>query len=404
MLDRRADDEDDSGRRRAHDLAGELAAPVTLSLAGGPLHRLGCRFGMVRNGTHSVRLGLLIGTGLWGVLITLAVVGGAPRPIFSLALLGAHVRLLVAIPLLFICETWLAPRLTTFVKAIVRSGIVPSTSLPEFRAAIAQTTRWTDSWLVDSLCLVVAVVVSLAASRLHLSGTTATANLARGASPAALWYWFVCLPVFRFLMIRWLPRVALWGHFIWRLTRLPLHLVPTHPDHVGGLGYLEVVHTRFMPLVFALSAVQSAAIAEELVTGATMFAAIYPALVLVLIVDVVLFVGPLVLVIPTLWACKEQGLVDYGGLAQRYVGAFEAKWLKSGDATREPLLGTADLQSLADLDNSASIVRSMRVAPVSSPLLTKLAAAALLPMLPLFLFKYPVGVLATRFFGRLIGL
>jgi hypothetical protein len=67
-------------------------------------------------------------------------------------------------------------------------------------------------------------------------------------------------------------------------------------------------------------------------------------------------------------------------------------------------LGTADIQSLADLSNSVSIVRDMRLVPVSPSLLMYVAAAALLPLLPLVLFKYPIADLLAKFFGGLSGL
>jgi hypothetical protein len=98
------------------------------------------------------------------------------------------------------------------------------------------------------------------------------------------------------------------------------------------------------------------------------------------------------------------GLTDYSALAERYVNEFDRKWLGADPAPGEPLLGTADIQSLADLSNSVGIVRDMRLVPVSPSLLMYLAVAALLPLLPLVLFKYPVADLLARFFGRLSGL
>jgi hypothetical protein len=66
-------------------------------------------------------------------------------------------------------------------------------------------------------------------------------------------------------------------------------------------------------------------------------------------------------------------------------------------ARGEHLLGTSDLQSLADLSTSVDIVRNMRIAPASLRLLTDLAIAASLPMLPLLLFKYLLAGLIGKF-------
>jgi hypothetical protein len=240
-----------------------------------------------------------------------------------------------------------------------------------------------------------------------LSGTTAAydpSRFATGVTLAGRWYWIVCLPFFRFLILRWIWRLGLWSYFLWRVARLELHLVPTHPDGAAGLGYLEIVHTHFVPLVLGLSAVQAASFAEEISSGRVTFEAIYPALALVLIVDAALLLGPLFIFAPKLWACRVKGLSDYMEFAARYVNGFDRKWLGEDEPRGEPLLGTPDLQSLADLSNSVSVVRNMRWVPVSPRMLTDLAIAALVPMLPLLLLKYPVAELAQMFFARLSGL
>jgi hypothetical protein len=105
-----------------------------------------------------------------------------------------------------------------------------------------------------------------------------------------------------------------------------------------------------------------------------------------------------------LWASRVKGMSDYSAFAERYVNEFDRKWLVADPAPEEPLLGTADIQSLADLSNSVSIVRDMRLVPISPRMLMHLAVAALLPLLPLVLFKYPVGDLLAKFFERLSGL
>ena len=73
-----------------------------LSLLGGPLHRLGCRLGLVRGGTNTVALGLVLGVFPWVVLLAVALFEGLGHVFFSTEAIGAHVRLLVTIPVLFV--------------------------------------------------------------------------------------------------------------------------------------------------------------------------------------------------------------------------------------------------------------------------------------------------------------
>jgi hypothetical protein len=297
--------------------------------------------------------------------------------------------------------------MAAFVRSIVRSGIVSGGSLPKLEFEITHVARWKDSWVPEVVCLLLAMLLPLIMTQLHPVGASAAYDASRAVAPGTLsgwWYWFVCLPLFRFLMFRWLWHLGLWWYFLWRVAKLELNLVPTHPDTAAGLGYLEVVQTHFTPLVLAISAVQSASFAEGLSAGTMVFEAIYPAIALILILIAALFLGPLFIFAPRLWACRVKGLSDYMEFAARYVNGFDRKWLAGDTAPKEHLLGTPDLQSLADLANSINVVRNMRWVPLSTRLATDLTMAALAPMLPLLLLKYPVAELAEKFFTRLIGL
>ena len=94
------------------------------------------------------------------------------------------------------------------------------------------------------------------------------------------------------------------------------------------------------------------------------------------------------------------GLREYGTLAQRYVREFDAKWLRGGAA--EPLLGSGDIQSLADLGNAHQAVRAMSIVPVTKAAIVELAAATLAPVAPLLLTMMPLEELLKRMLGILL--
>jgi hypothetical protein len=122
---------------------------------------------------------------------------------------------------------------------------------------------------------------------------------------------------------------------------------------------------------------------------------------LLLMIDAALFIGPLLLFAPKLWQCRVSGLDTYMDFAARYVNGFDKKWIGPKGGTGEQLLGTADVQALADLSTSVNLVSNMRLIPATTRLAWILAAAALVPMLPLMLLKYPVAELARDLFGIL---
>jgi hypothetical protein len=105
--------------------------------------------------------------------------------------------------------------------------------------------------------------------------------------------------------------------------------------------------------------------------------------------------GPLFVFTPQLFQAKWRGLREYGGLAGQYVRDFEAKWLH-GPRPAETLLGSADIQSLADLGNSYAVVRSMRIAPITNQAILAVVAATLLPITPLVLTVMPLEDLLKK--------
>ena len=375
---------------------------------GGPLHRLGVRLGLVRQGTNTFRVGLVLGPPVWGILLVLALLQGQGHRVLSLAVTGIHVRILVVIPLFFACESLVAPRMAEFIRTILASELVPEGELPALASAVRRVGRLANSWLAEALFLLLAFSGPLIEPALNMPGGTGNwaTILTHAGGKLTLtngFYLMFCLPLFRFLMFRWVWRLGLWWYFLLRLERVKLQLVPTHSDGAGGLGYLEVVQEHFAPLALAISAVFSASFAEGFFLKTTAFEALYTLVPAILLLVAVLFIGPIFLFFPKLWVCRSTGLDEYMAMASRYVHAFDRRWIRDEAASGESQLGTADMQSLADLTNSVRVVRDMRLVPGSQRLLLELAACVILPMLPLLLLKFPVSEIAVKLFRTLAG-
>ena len=184
------------------------------------------------------------------------------------------------------------------------------------------------------------------------------------------------------------------------MSRIELSLVPTHPDRVGGLGFLSDTVYAFAAARRAHGALLAGQLANRIFyLGATLtrvqgsrspsWSSFCCALVL----------GPLLVFAPQLAQAKRKGLREYGTLAERYVREFDAKWLRGGAPADEPLVGSADIQSLADLGNSYEVVRTMRIAPITKEAILRLAAATLVPMVPLVLTMMPLEELLKVLLG-----
>jgi len=141
------------------------------------------------------------------------------------------------------------------------------------------------------------------------------------------------------------PSAAIWCWLLWRFSRVKARLVPTHPDGCGGLVLLA------MP-------------------------------------------GPLLAFSGQLVNARLIGLERYEHLALDYTTGFDDRWI--AHARQDELLGTADIQSLADLGNSYRMVQEMRVVVFGRRDLLTLVFGLLAPICPLVLTVIPLSALLKK--------
>jgi hypothetical protein len=317
----------------------------------------------------------------------------------------AHVRFLGALPLLIVAELVVHQRMRFVVRQFLERNLIPVNALSRFEAAITSALRLRNS--VPAEVLLIAFVygvgilllwrqyMALDAATWYATPTAAGLQL----SLTGVWYGYVSMPFFQFLLIRWYFRLFIWARFLWQVSRLELSLVPTHPDRVGGLGFLANTVYAFMPLAVAHGALLAGLLANRIFyLGAALPEFKAEIAVLVIFLQCVVL-GPLLVFAPQLAEAKRRGNREYGTLAERYVREFDAKWLRGGASADEALVGSGDIQSLADLGNSFEVVRTMRLAPVTKEAIFQLVVATLAPIVPLALTMMSLEELLKRLIG-----
>ena len=121
-----------------------------------------------------------------------------------------------------------------------------------------------------------------------------------------------------------------------------------------------------------------------------------------LVLCLIVGLAPLVLLAPTLMRVRRAGLVEYGRLSVQYTGDFDRKWVHSRQPPSDELLGTGDIQSLADLANSYSVVRDMQIAPITKRLVVQLVVQAGLPLIPVVIIGTPTAELVNAIMKMIV--
>ncbi len=378
---------------------------------GGPLFQFFLRAGLIDQSLNLLRqrviaailitwLPLMLLTALGGSFL-----GGVGVPFLSDA--DAHAKFLVLLPLLIGAEVIVHRRIRAVVEQFRDCGLIAPEDDQSFESITAWAMRLRNSYIAEVLLIVLVFTGGYWFWREHVTLHVTTWYGAKHGNEmhftwAGYWYVFISMPISRFILFRWYFRILIWYLFLLRVSRLNLRLNPLHPDRAGGLGFLSGSVDAFIPLLVAQSAFLATVIANQIwYEKVTLpeFKLVIVGFVLFLMLVALL---PLTFFIFQMANAKRVALREFGLLAGRYAKEFRQKWLQSSLAPGEPLLGSSDIQSLADLANSYDVVREMKLLPFGRNVLVKLLIVIALPLLPLTLTMIPLEEMVDRLMKMLL--
>ena len=308
--------------------------------------------------------------------------------------IAAHVRFLLVVPLLIVAEGVILARTRMVWATFHTSGLIPEAERPRFDQAVARTARLADTGVAQAVLAGVAAAVIGASLRVQAGDAVFSWFEEQGVrgtrlSPVGWWY-VVASVMLAFLYLRVLWRYLLWCWLLFRTSRLDLRLVGTHPDRAGGLGFVNVGHAAFSLLPLASSCILAARVATDVLQAGVPLRIFQLPLLSFVVLSLALAMLPFPIFVRPLAHTKRQGLMEYGTLATRYVQDFERKWVRGDPPAGETLLGTGDIQSLADIGGSYERLAGMKILPLDRYTVIAFAVAAIVPLLPLALTVMPL--------------
>jgi len=192
------------------------------------------------------------------------------------------------------------------------------------------------------------------------------------------------------MLYRWYFRILLWYQFLWRVRGLPLHLNLFHPDRAAGLGFLSVSLFAFAPVLLAHTVFLAGFIGGRIVHDNARLSTFKMDAVGTVVLLMLFVIVPLCFFVTHLKQARRKAALEYGLLASLYVDGFRSKWIKDTSERDATLLGTPDIQSLADLSNAYTVISEMRLLPFGKRDLMELGLLLLAPLLPLTLAEVPI--------------
>ena len=339
----------------------------------------------------------------WLPLLVLAAVGSSAGNVGVVSFLRdveVHARFLVALPVLIGAELIVHLRVRPVVRRFVERRIILPQDLPRFESAIESAVKLRNSISAELGLLLIVYTCGLWLWNSRVTIVAPTWYAQPGGrwhlTPAGIWYVLVSIPIVQFLLLRWYLRFFIWFRFLWQVSRIDLILISIHPDRCAGLAFLGQSAYAFGPILFAQGAMLAGLVASRVLYRGESLLSFKFQIGGFVAFFVLAVLGPLVMFTPRMARAKRKGLADYGLLAQRYVESFDKKWVLRDSPPPEELLGSGDIQSLADLGNSYAVVSEMRTIPFGLQDITRLAVATAAPFLPLLLTIFSPEELILR--------
>jgi hypothetical protein len=186
------------------------------------------------------------------------------------------------------------------------------------------------------------------------------------------------------------------------MALLDLHLIPSHPDHSGGLGFVSTSLRRFRLISFAIGSIVAGTVANRVVNHLDQPLEFKDSVVALTIFILIISAGPLVLFMRKLRQTKIRGVFWYGTLAGLIGTQFEEAWLAPEVKVEKSALSFPDFSATTDLYSIVANVYEMRSVPFGVKDIFGPVAAGLLPFVPVALLAVPLQVVLDNLIKLLL--
>ncbi len=369
-------------------------APEISLVRGGPFYRAqeALRLLTLERWNLGMRIAVAIGVG-WVPLVVLTLLL-KPHTIGDLLTdYVVNVRMLIAVPALLAGQILMENVFRMILRHIREAELLSSSDQAKMDLTILSLVRLRDSFVAEVVIVVIAYLHF--ATKIESSQVIAHAwglnDMGTGLHlSAAGWYYAVVSQLlYNFLLGISLWKWLLWIRLLFCLSRLDLRLVPTHPDHHGGLGFLGMSPVAIAPTVFVASAAIGSTWRTQILKYGAHLMDFKIDAILLLVIVLVVAVGPLVLFVPKLGRLRRLGILQYGTLGQLHTTDFHKKWILSRTGHEEEFLAAPEISSLIDYASSYENVEKLQPFPLDRSALVAVVLAVAIPMLPVILAEIP---------------
>lgn len=310
---------------------------------------------------------------------------------------GVHVRCLFVIPLLILAEPMLHGSVRSMAARLAATAAASPQTQERFDTAGRVVSRLRDASLPWVLLVGVAIAWSIAnRPPQHEDAMSWAVDAGGGLGFGGWWFAYVARPIFLALLLAWLWRLLLVAYWCWRIGRIDLALVPTHPDRMGGIAFVAKLPGAFALVSVALSAVLASRWAHEILHHGASFATYRHTIILFVVLWSFLLLLPLLALAPALARARARALVAYSELVGLQGRLVHRRWIERQPVDDEAILDAPEIGPVADAAALYEAVKKMRPVPIGKSSIAMIIVPLAIPILLVAALQVPLRELLLK--------
>ena len=385
--------------------------PEDFSLsAGGPFHNVLVRMRLQHKQGKLAIICLFI---TWVPLVIISAIEGTLYNGTNLPFIkdvAMHMRVLVALSMLIVIKVIIDTNVVAVTKYISDALMTPDERHEILTPVLRRAKQLTSSAITEIILLltVIIVTVSMVKGEAYSSlgdGSTSwmisTNPVDPGLSVAGYWAVLISIPMFQFFLFRWLWRYFVWILVLFRLSRAPLNLLPTHADGSGGLGIVMLAQRSFNLIFVAGSVVISGQFIAEIIAQPDTFNAIRNKVIGYVVISIFMIFIPLLFFTGKLFRTKNEGLLRMSILGATLSQKFENEWLNDIPIEKRIDDQHVDPSMLYDYFGLYEGLQKLHTVPITLREILGMAIALTIPFIPILFIHFSVAELLQKIAGLL---
>lgn len=320
-------------------------------------------------------------------------------------------RMLIGIPLLILIKKVIYSKIPDVLQYVSELLIYPEDRERFMSGPMHKARRSTDSTMSEIIFLLAVIGIAIIPAEVTAifitdkesgSWLISVEDGRPAMSLARKWTQYISIPIFQFLLIRWIWRYLVWIVLLFRISNMNLNLKPTHPDGSGGLSIIFLAQRYYHLFFVVCGMVISSVLINQLLLKTATFDTFKLEILGYILFAVFLNLFPMLFFTRKLIKTKFEGQLELSRAGINLSKKYEEEWVKTMGTEKRVADDTVDPSMQVDYSGVYILLQDLRIIPIRFNDIIIMIVTLFIPFIPIFFIQYSIVELLQKIMGLLV--